>query len=179
MQRAKDLRSILDDTEKISKAVMLASTTMSMLNAMMQSQANQLPKRGSPQNEAYLSEFERCSQSGLDRTSHWPRRKEVPGDFLTQSSCMSPLRPRRGRHLAAPQLWPLRAARGAAYAGDRDARKQPGNCLGCCPFRGVAPRFFCLARCCRSRNHPHEFAHQQRLMRLYGWYMLVHSDARR
>ncbi|CAE7545495.1 PSP [Symbiodinium natans] len=79
MQRAKDLRSILDDTEKISKAVMLASTTMSMLNAMMQSQANQLPKRGSPQNEAYLSEFERCSQSGLDRTSHWPRRKEVPG----------------------------------------------------------------------------------------------------
>ena len=49
----KDLRGALDDTEKISDAVQLASKTMTMLNDMMRDEANQSPKRGFPESHTH------------------------------------------------------------------------------------------------------------------------------
>ena len=52
---SQDLRGVLDDTAKISKAVELTSKTMTMLNDMMQSEPNQSPKSSSAQERQHVA----------------------------------------------------------------------------------------------------------------------------
>ena len=55
MLSSQDLRGVLDDTAKISKAVELTSKTMTMLNDMMQSEPNQSPKSSSAQERQHVA----------------------------------------------------------------------------------------------------------------------------